>query len=51
MGSKNEEHVELADIHGLYQDLFLTDIRQEVEQAQTELKACKQEQNTAHIDY
>jgi hypothetical protein len=29
----NEEQVELADIHGLYQDLFLTDIRQEVEQA------------------
>jgi hypothetical protein len=45
------EEVELADIHGLYQDLFLTDIRQEVEQAQNELKQCKVEQNTAQIDY
>jgi hypothetical protein len=45
------EDVELADIHELYQDLFLTDIRQEVEQAQSELKQCKTEQNNAQIDY
>jgi septation ring formation regulator EzrA len=28
--------------------LFLTDIKREVENAQTELKQCKQEQNNAH---
>lgn len=37
----------IGEIHSLYQDLFLTDIKREVEHAQTELKACKQEQNTA----
>ena len=37
----------IGEIHSLYQDLFLTDIKQEVEKAQTDLKSCKQEQNTA----
>lgn len=37
----------IGEIHSLYQDLFLTDIKQEVEKAQSELKSCKQEQNTA----
>jgi septal ring factor EnvC (AmiA/AmiB activator) len=37
----------IGEIHSLYQDLFLTDIKREVENAQTELKACKQEQNNA----
>jgi len=41
---------QLAEIHSLYQDLFLTDIRREVESAQTELKECKKEQNTAQIE-
>lgn len=40
----------IGEIHSLYQDLFLTDIKQEVEQAQNELKSCKQEQNTAKRD-
>jgi len=31
----------IGEIHSLYQDLFLTDIKQEVEKAQTELKTCK----------
>lgn len=38
----------IGEIHSLYQDLFLTDIKDEVERAQVELKSCKQEQNTAH---
>ena len=33
----------IGEIHSLYQDLFLTDIKQEVEKAQTDLKNCKQE--------
>jgi len=37
----------IGEIHSLYQDLFLTDIKQEVEKAQSELKSCKQEQNNA----
>jgi hypothetical protein len=37
----------IGEIHSLYQDLFLTDIKKEVETAQSELKMCKQEQNTA----
>jgi hypothetical protein len=31
----------IGEIHSLYQDLFLTDIKQEVEKAQTDLKNCK----------
>jgi hypothetical protein len=31
----------IGEIHSLYQDLFLTDIKQEVEKAQSELKSCK----------
>ena len=31
----------IGEIHSLYQDLFLTDIKREVENAQTELKVCK----------
>ena len=41
----------VGDIHSLYQDLFLTDIKKEVEQAQQQLKTCKQEQNTANFEY
>lgn len=37
----------IGEIHSLYQDLFLTDIKQEVERAQMDLKSCKQEQSTA----
>lgn len=37
--SINESNI--GEIHSLYQDLFLTDIKQEVEQAQSELKSCK----------
>ena len=37
----------VGDIHSLYQDLFLTDIKREVENAQHELKSCKLEQNNA----
>lgn len=37
----------IGEIHSLYQDLFLTDIKQEVEKAQTELKTVKQEQTNA----
>ena len=33
----------VGDIHSLYQDLFLTDIKKEVENAQHELKSCKME--------
>jgi hypothetical protein len=40
----------LGDIHSLYQDLFLTDIKKEVEDAQSELKVCKQDQNNAAIE-
>ena len=31
----------IGEIHSLYQDLFLTDIKEEVERAQQELKSCK----------
>jgi hypothetical protein len=41
----------VGDIHSLYQDLFLTDIKREVEVAQQELKTCKQEQNNANFEY
>lgn len=37
--SINESNI--GEIHSLYQDLFLTDIKQEVEKAQSELKSCK----------
>jgi hypothetical protein len=40
----------IGEIHSLYQDLFLTDIKQEVEKAQTDLKNCKQEQNNSQRD-
>ena len=36
-----------GDIHSLYQDLFLTDIKKQVESAQNELKTCKKEQSQA----
>ena len=41
----------VGDIHSLYQDLFLTDIKREVENAQNELKSCKQEQNNAQREF
>ena len=41
------EDQSVGDIHSLYQDLFLTDIKKQVETAQHELKTVKQEQNTA----
>lgn len=37
----------IGEIHSLYQELFLTDIKKEVETAQTELKQCKYEKNNA----
>ena len=49
--SGGESGTQLAEIHSLYQDLFLTDIKKEVETAQIELKECKKEQNTAQIEY
>ena len=42
-----QESGNIGEIHSLYQELFLTDIKKEVESAQTELKQSKQEQNTA----
>ena len=45
--SSAEPSQTVGEIHSLYQDLFLTDIKREVESAQTELKQCKQEQNSA----
>ena len=33
----------IGEIHSLYQDLFLTDIKEEVDRAQQELKTCKVE--------
>ena len=44
---QQSENANIGEIHSLYQDLFLTDIKQEVEKAQTDLKNCKQEQNTS----
>lgn len=35
------EDSNIGEIHSLYQDLFLTDIKKDVESAQTELKNCK----------
>lgn len=49
-GKSAVQESSIGEIHSLYQDLFLTDIKQEVEQAQSELKSCKQEQNTAQRD-
>ena len=46
-GSDPTGAANIGEIHSLYQDLFLTDIKKEVESAQSELKQCKQEQNTA----
>ena len=45
------EDQSVGDIHSLYQDLFLTDIKKQVETAQHELKTVKQEQNTAQREY
>ena len=41
----------VGEIHSLYQDLFLTDIKKEVETAQLELKNTKQEQNSVQRQY
>ena len=38
----------VGEIHSMYQDLFLTDMKKEVEDAQSELKQFKQETNTAN---
>ena len=38
---------QIGEIHSLYQDLFLTDIKKEVETAKQELKTSKQDQNSA----
>lgn len=38
----------VGEIHSMYQDLFLTDMKREVEDAQSELKQCKQESNTTN---
>ena len=43
MQQANRGESSVGDIHSLYQDLFLTDIKKEVENAQHELKSCKQE--------
>ena len=47
LNSSQQQDENIGEIHSLYQDLFLTDIKKEVESAQTELKQCKQEQNNA----
>jgi hypothetical protein len=41
LGSGAAGESNIGEIHSLYQDLFLTDIKQEVEKAQTDLKSCK----------
>ena len=46
-GSMSGVESSIGEIHSLYQDLFLTDIKQEVSKAQEELKTCKQEQTQA----
>ena len=46
-GSLTGAESSIGEIHSLYQDLFLTDIKTEVEKAQAELKSCKQEQSGA----
>jgi paraquat-inducible protein B len=38
----------VGEIHSMYQDLFLTDMKKEVEDAQSELKQWKVETNTAN---
>ena len=35
----------LEEIHSLYQDLFLTDIRQDITSVQQEIKQTKEDQN------
>jgi hypothetical protein len=47
LSASNVDEANIGEIHSLYQDLFLTDIKKEVESAQSELKQCKQEQNNA----
>ena len=49
-GSMTGAESSIGEIHSLYQDLFLTDIKQEVEKAQEELKSCKQEQSQTQRD-
>ena len=46
-GSLTGNESSIGEIHSLYQDLFLTDIKTEVEKAQAELKSCKMEQSSA----
>lgn len=49
--SNNSEfinEISVGEIHSMYQDLFLTDMKREVEDAQTELKQWKQETNVAN---
>jgi hypothetical protein len=38
-------------MHSLYQDLFLTDIKRDVQLAQSELKDCKVEQNSVFLEH
>lgn len=38
----------VGEIHSMYQDLFLTDMKKEVEDAQAELSQWKQETNSAN---
>ena len=50
-GKKSEDvESKVSDIHSLYQDLFITDIKHEVEVAQSELKDCRTQSNHASID-
>ena len=39
----NTSTSQIGEMHSLYQDLFLTDIKKEVETAKAELKTSKQE--------
>ncbi|CAI2381202.1 unnamed protein product [Moneuplotes crassus] len=40
--------VSVGEVHSMYQDLFLTDMKKEVEDAQEELNQCKKETNSAY---
>ena len=43
MIAANTSTSQIGEMHSLYQDLFLTDIKKEVETAKAELKTSKQE--------
>lgn len=41
---------DLEEIHSLYQDLFLTDIRQDTISTQNDIKQCKEDMISADIE-